>query len=116
MAFLPFERPIFSHISRVLSLCNIKTVGLTPCKVFSFLWSIKDAIGLKTPGIYNIPWGYGRVYIGYTRHSIKTRTEHCWYFLLYHVDKFDMAENSMDSSHHIQFNDTSFLAKKHGYM
>jgi hypothetical protein len=36
-AFLPYVRPIFNHISRVLSQHNIKSAGLHPRKISSFL-------------------------------------------------------------------------------
>jgi len=52
MAFLPFVGPGFSCISRVLLLHNIKTLGLPPKKVSSFLQPIEDALVLKTLGIY----------------------------------------------------------------
>jgi hypothetical protein len=38
VALLPFVGPIFSHISRVLLLHNIKTVGALTWKVPSFPW------------------------------------------------------------------------------
>jgi hypothetical protein len=35
-----------------------------------FLQSVKDNLGLKTPGVYSIPCECGQVYIGGTGHSI----------------------------------------------
>jgi hypothetical protein len=63
VAFLPFVEPVFNHISRVLMRHNIKTVGLLPKKVTSFLWPIKDDLGLKTADLYCIPCECGEVYI-----------------------------------------------------
>jgi hypothetical protein len=54
MAFLPFVGPTFNCISRVLSKCNIGSVGLMPRKVTSFLCPAKGDLGLKTLGTYNI--------------------------------------------------------------
>jgi hypothetical protein len=46
MAFLTFVACISNRISRVLTRCNIKTVGLPSTKVASFLQPIKDDPGL----------------------------------------------------------------------
>jgi hypothetical protein len=51
MAFLPFVGPIFNNISVVLVRYNIRTVGLLPGKVSSFLWPIKDDLDLKTADV-----------------------------------------------------------------
>jgi hypothetical protein len=48
----------------MLAKNNIKSVALPPRKIFSHLPLIKDALGLRTPGIYSIPCECGRVYIG----------------------------------------------------
>jgi hypothetical protein len=68
VAFLPFVGSIFKRISRVLSRYNTKSVGLPPTKISSFLRSVRNDRGLKTPGVYNIPCEYGQVYIGQTGH------------------------------------------------
>jgi hypothetical protein len=47
----------------MLAKYNIKSVGLPYRKIASYLPPIKDAIGLKTPGIYKIPCECGAVYI-----------------------------------------------------
>jgi hypothetical protein len=61
VAFLPYVRPIFSRISRVLSWHNIKSVGLPPRKMSSFLWSVKEYLELKMLGVYSIPCECGQV-------------------------------------------------------
>jgi hypothetical protein len=53
--FLPSMAPIFNHIRRVLTRHNIETVSLPPRKVSSFLWPIKDDLGMKTARAYSIP-------------------------------------------------------------
>jgi hypothetical protein len=63
VAFLPFVGPIFSHISRVQSLCNTKTIGFSTTKVSSSLQPVKGVLGLKTPGIYSTPCECDKVYI-----------------------------------------------------
>jgi hypothetical protein len=117
MAFLPYVGPTFSCISKALLLYNIKTVIVLPRKVSSFLSSVKDALGLETLGIYSFPCENDKVYTGCTRHSIKTRiVEHHWHFLFYHPDESAMAEHCINFGHHMQFNDTSILAKKSRHM
>jgi hypothetical protein len=109
--------PTFSCISRALSLHNIKTVGLSIRKVSSFLQPVKDALGLKTPRIYSIPCKCGKVHIGQTRHSIKTRTgDHHWHTQLYHPDKSVEAEHSINLVNHLQLNDIRILAKNPRHM
>jgi len=48
----------------MLAKHNIKSVALPPRIVFSYLPPVKDALGLRTPGIYRIPYESGIVYIG----------------------------------------------------
>jgi hypothetical protein len=48
----------------MLAKHNIKSVALPPRKIFSHLAPVKYALGLETPGIYSIPWEFGRVYMG----------------------------------------------------
>jgi hypothetical protein len=42
----------------------INSVGVPPRKINSYLPHIKDALGLRTPGVYNIPCECGKVYVG----------------------------------------------------
>jgi hypothetical protein len=65
-AFLPFERTIFSCISRVLARHNIKSGGLPHMKLSSLLLPVNDYLGLRTPEVYKIPRECGRVNIGQT--------------------------------------------------
>jgi hypothetical protein len=65
------------------------------------------------PGIYNILCKCGKVYIGKTGHSIETRIEvYHWHIQLHYPDKSSLLGHSIILNHHIQFNDTSILAKK----
>jgi hypothetical protein len=45
----------------MLAMHNIMSVGLPPRKITSFLRPVKDDLGLRTPGVYNIPCECGRV-------------------------------------------------------
>jgi hypothetical protein len=73
VAFLPYVGSMFNRISRVLARHNIKSVGLPPRKITSFLRPVKDDLGLRTPGVYSIPCECGQVYIGQTGSSVDTR-------------------------------------------
>jgi hypothetical protein len=55
VAFLPYVGTTFNRISKVLSRNNIKSVGLPPRKIHSFLRPVKDKLGLRTLGVYRIP-------------------------------------------------------------
>jgi hypothetical protein len=61
-----FVESTFNHISRVLMRHNIKTVGLLPRKITSFLQPIKNDLGLRTMGIYSILSECGKISIGQT--------------------------------------------------
>jgi predicted GIY-YIG superfamily endonuclease len=81
------------------------------------LQPIKDALGLKTPGIYSISCESGKVYIGQTGHSIKIRIkQHHQHHELYHPDKSAVAEHTTSLGHCIQFNDACIVAKKPRHM
>jgi hypothetical protein len=69
---LPYGRSIFNRISKMLSWHNIKSVGLPPRKISSFLRMVKGNLGLKTLGVYSIPCECGQVYTGQTGRSIDT--------------------------------------------
>ncbi|PNF14479.1 hypothetical protein B7P43_G18379 [Cryptotermes secundus] len=71
VAFLPYVGSIFNRISRMLSRHNIKSVGLPPKKLSSFLRSVKDSLELRTSGVYTIPCECGKVYIGQTGRLVK---------------------------------------------
>jgi hypothetical protein len=57
----------------MLAKHNIKSVALPPRKIYSYLPPVKDALGLRTLGIYSIPCECGRVYIGQSGRSIQLR-------------------------------------------
>jgi hypothetical protein len=61
-AYIPYTQTTFGRLSRMLAK-HIKSVTLPPRKIFSYLPPVKDALGLRTPGIKSIPCESGRVYI-----------------------------------------------------
>lgn len=66
VTFLSYVKSLFNRISWVLPWHNIKYVGLPPKKISGILWSVKDDLELKTPGVYSIQCESGQVYIGQT--------------------------------------------------
>jgi len=65
-----------SDLDGLTTLSNINPAAFTwvlyiPRKVFSYLPPVKDALGLRTPGIYRIPCECGSVYIGQSGRSIQ---------------------------------------------
>jgi hypothetical protein len=96
---------------------HIKSVGLLPREVHSFLRSVKEDLGLKTLGIYSIPCECGQVYIGQTSGLIDTRLkEHHQHICREHPDKSAMAEKSINLRHRIHLHHTTILSTKPRYM
>jgi hypothetical protein len=88
VGFLSYVSTTFKRISRLLSKHNIKSVGLLPKQIPSFLRPVKDDLELKTPGVYSVACGCVQVYIGQTGRSIETRImEHQRYIRLKQPDK-----------------------------
>jgi hypothetical protein len=101
----------------MLARHNIKSVGLPPRKISSFLHPVKDSLGLRTPGVYCIPCECGRMYIRQTGRSITTRIkEHSRHIQLGHPEKSAVAEHRLTHDHLIRFQDTQILSTISGYM
>jgi len=102
----------FNCISRVLTRHNIKTVGLPPRKVASFLH--EDDLVWKQLVFAAAPMTVVRTTL--VKQSIPSKPsmikEHHQHIKLYHPDKSAMAEHSIDLSHCIQFQDTRIQARK----
>jgi hypothetical protein len=74
-------------------------------------------LGLRTPGVYSIPWKCGQVCIGKTGRSIETRIkEHHRYVQRGHPNKSVVAEHRFNYDHLINLQDSWIHSTKSGYM
>jgi hypothetical protein len=78
---------------------------------------IKDDLGLKVSGVYQIPHECGKVYISQTGRSIEARCkEHMRHICLKQPDKSVVTEHKFNKGHRVDFSSTSVLDKTTGYM
>jgi hypothetical protein len=72
----------------MLAKHNINSVTQPPRKINSYLPPVKDALGLRMPGVYSIPRECGKVYIGQRGRSIQIRIkEHNRYIRLAQINQ-----------------------------
>jgi hypothetical protein len=114
---LPYQRTISNKISRLLAKHNIKTVHIPAKKISIYLRLVRDKLGLKVSGIYHIPCECSKVYVGQTGRTIEARCkEHMRHVCLEQPERSTVAEQWIDTGHHINFNGTSILGMATRYM
>jgi hypothetical protein len=75
---------------------HIKSVGIPPRKISSFLHPVTEDVEARTGGVYSKPYECGEVYLGQTSRYIKTRIKECHrHIRLGHPDESAMAEYSL---------------------
>jgi hypothetical protein len=99
-AYIPHTQSTYGQLSRMLAKHNIKNVALPPRKIFGYFPPVKDALVLRTSGIYGIPCECSRVYIGQRGHSMQPRIkEHNRHTILAKPDKSAVTVHSINHKH-----------------
>jgi hypothetical protein len=114
LAFLPYVTSIFDNISRVLYRPNIKSMGLPPRKISSFLCSAKCDLRLKTPEVQSILCEFGQIHFSKKAYRITpgwciTSDNIC----LEYQENTALAVYSIILGHRIQLHHTAITSTEH---
>jgi hypothetical protein len=116
VARLPYQGTTSHKVSRLLAKYNIQTIHI-PAKNIHLLRPVKDKLGLKDAAIYHIPCKCGKVYVGQSGQTIEARLkEHRRHVRLNQLEKSAVAEHSITTSYHINFDGTTKLGMATKYM
>jgi hypothetical protein len=77
---------------------------------------VEDDLGLKVPGIHCIQCECYKVNVGQMSCGTETRgKKHAQYIYLFQPDRLMVAEHKAEAGHHINFKDTTLLARMADY-
>jgi hypothetical protein len=119
-AYLPYIRGVTDKIGRLLRRrLSIRTIFRPHTKIRQVLRSPKDRDPLGSPGVYEIPCGCGKAYVGETGRNVSTRLlEHIRNVKKMDVRNSAVAEHACDTgaSHFIRFDMARLLVREKGYV
>lgn len=108
VATIPFWGSVTNCIAHIS--WKVKTLTKPHQKIRDLMGSVKDPLGLQVPGVYQIPWSCGKVYVGQTGRTVTIREQEYKYHLRTgNTDKSAVAQHGWDTGHEIWFGKTVLL-------